>query len=147
MGYAFGMDRRHLITTLAAGMTLGLAGPALARGGDEEAAAVVNLQGVGLPVIAGGRVRNYVFVSLRLHLSGSASMEEVRAKDAWFRDALVKAAHRTPFTLADDWSQLDTAALSRSLMASAARIAGRGKVARVEVLHQAPRRRTGIPTG
>mgnify|MGYP003108868722 FL=1 len=126
---------------------MGVAGPALAGGDEKPAAAVVNLQGVGLPVISGGRIRNYVFVSIRLHLSASAVMETVRAKDAHFRDALVKAAHRTPFTLADDWSQLDTAALSRSLMASATRIAGQGKVARVEVLHQAPRRRTGIPTG
>ncbi|MDP3377467.1 MAG: hypothetical protein Q8S53_03815 [Brevundimonas sp.] len=140
------MDRRHLLSLMGAGLGMGVAGPALA-GDEKPAAAVVNLQGVGLPVIAGGRVRNYVFVSLRLHLSGSATMEAVRAKDAHFRDALVKAAHRTPFTLADDWSQLDAAALSRSLMASATRIAGQGKVARVEVLHQAPRRRTGIPTG
>lgn len=132
---------------MGAGLGMGVAGPALASGDEKPAAAVVNLQGVGLPVISGGRIRNYVFVSIRLHLSASAVMETVRAKDAHFRDALVKAAHRTPFTLADDWSQLDTAALSRSLMASATRIAGQGKVARVEVLHQAPRRRTGIPTG
>ena len=141
------MDRRHLLSLMGAGLGMGVAGPALASGDEKPAAAVVNLQGVGLPVISGGRIRNYVFVSIRLHLSASAVMETVRAKDAHFRDALVKAAHRTPFTLADDWSQLDTAALSRSLMASATRIAGQGKVARVEVLHQAPRRRTGIPTG
>jgi len=141
------MERRHFLSLMGAGLSMGVAGPALASGDEKPAAAVVNLQGVGLPVISGGRIRNYVFVSIRLHLSASAVMETVRAKDAHFRDALVKAAHRTPFTLADDWSQLDTAALSRSLMASATRIAGQGKVARVEVLHQAPRRRTGIPTG
>ncbi len=118
----------------------------MAAGDEKPAAAVVNLQGVGLPVIAGGRIRNYVFVSLRLHLSASATMETVRAKDAHFRDALVKAAHRTPFTVADDWARLDAVALSRSLMASATRIAGQGKVSRVEVVHQAPRRRTGVPT-
>jgi len=140
------MDRRHLLSLMSAGLGMGVAGPALASGDEKPAAAVVNLQGVGLPVIAGGRIRNYVFLSLRLHLSASAVMETVRAKDAHFRDALVKAAHRTPFTLADDWSQLDATALSRSLMASATRIAGQGKVSRVEVLHQAPRRRTGIPT-
>lgn len=140
------MDRRHLLSLMGAGLGMSVAGPALASGDEKPAAAVVNLQGVGLPVIAGGRIRNYVFVSLRLHLSASATMETVRAKDAHFRDALVKAAHRTPFTVADDWSQLDATALSRSLMASATRIAGQGKVSRVEVLHQAPRRRTGIPT-
>ena len=140
------MDRRHLLSLIAGGIGASAAGPALAGGGGgDAAAAVVNLQGVGLPVIADGRVRNYVFVSVRLHLSGSANMEAVRGKDAHFRDALVKAAHRTPFTLADDWSSLDPAALSRALMAAANRIAGRGKISRVEVTNQAARRRVDPP--
>lgn len=138
------MDRRQLLSLIAGGIGMSAAGPALAGGGG-AAPAVVNLQGVGLPVIADGRVRNYVFVSVRLHLSGSANMEAVRAKDAHFRDALVKAAHRTPFTLADDWSSLDAAALSRAMMAAANRIAGRGKISRVEVTNQAARRRVDPP--
>jgi hypothetical protein len=56
----------------------------------------INISGVGLPVIAEGRLRNYVFVSMRLHLGGSATVESMRGKEAYLRDALVRAGHRTP---------------------------------------------------
>ena len=138
------MRRRDLI---AASATL----PVLAAGtetvaGDRAApsGASISMPGVGLPIIAGGRLRNYVFVSLRMHLGGSATPESMRPKEAFLRDALVRAAHRTPFTVADDWTVIDTAALSASLMRSAATIAGRGAVTRVEIVSQAPRRRTGV---
>ncbi len=137
------MRRRDLI---AAPVALA-AGPAAAAAGDGPAGAVLNLSGIGLPVVAGGRLRNYVFVSLRLHLGGSATAESMRPKEPFLRDALVRAGHRTPFVVADDWTRLDAAALSASLMRAAAAIAGRGAVARVEVVSQAPRRRSGGPAG
>ncbi len=137
------MRRRDLI---AASVSLA-AGPAAAAGdGDRPAGATLNVSGVGLPVIVGGRLRNYVFVSLRLHL-GSATPEAMRLKEPFLRDALVRAGHRTPFVVADDWTRLDEAALAASLMRAAATIAGRGAVSRVEVVSQAPRRRTGVRAG
>jgi hypothetical protein len=105
------------------------------------------MSGVGLPIISGGRLRNYIFVALRLHLGGSATPQTMRTKEAFLRDALVRAGHRTPFVVADDWTRIDAAAVSASLMRSAATIAGRGSVTRVEIVSQAPRRRTGIQTG
>ncbi|KQW83729.1 hypothetical protein [Brevundimonas sp. Root1279] len=144
------MRRRDLIAASAVLPAAAAAGPALASsksGGGSTAAPAFNMSGVGLPVISGGRVRNYVFVSLRLHLGGHATPESMRLKDAFLRDALVRAAHRSPFTVADDWTRLDAAALSASLLRSAAAIAGRGSVTRVEVVSQAPRRRTGVRTG
>jgi hypothetical protein len=107
----------------------------------------LNMPGVGLPIIVGGRLRNYVFVSLRLHLGGSATPEAMRAKEAYLRDALVRAGHRTPFVVADDLSRIDPAALSASLIRSASTIVGRGSVTRVEIVSQAPRRRTAGQTG
>ena len=138
------MRRRELIAVsaaLSAGVLPAKAEDAPAGGQS------LSMPGVGLPVITGGRLRNYIFVSLRLHLGGSATPETMRAKDAFLRDALVRAAHRTPFTVADDWTRIDPAALSASLMRSAAAIAGRGSVTRVEVVSQAPRRRTGVRAG
>ena len=137
------MRRRDLI---AAPVAL-VAGPAAAGEADRPAGASLNMSGVGLPVIADGRLRNYVFVSLRLHLGGSATPESMRLKEPFLRDALVRAGHRTPFVVAGDWTRLDAAALSASLMRSAARVAGPGSVARVEVVSQAPRRRTGVRAG
>jgi hypothetical protein len=133
------MIRRSLLTAAAALV----AGPAVA-GGKEEAAATVNVAGVGLPVIADGRIRNYVFVSLRLHLGRGADAAAIRNKEAFFRDALVRAAHRTPFTIADDWTRLNAQGIAAALMQAAPRIAGARAVSRVEIVAQSPRRRTGV---
>lgn len=140
------MRRRDLIAASAVLPALA-AGPAAASDAPARSGASLNISGVGLPVIAGGRLRNYVFVSLRLHLGGSATPESMRLKEPFLRDALVRAGHRTPFVVEDDWTRIDAAALSASLMRSAASIAGRGAVVRVEVVSQAPRRRTGVRVG
>lgn len=140
------MRRRDLIAASVAMPAIGAAGPARAEE-KRAAGASLGIAGVGLPVISGGRIRNYVFVSLRLHLAGSATPESMRPKEAYLRDALVRAGHRTPFVVEGDWTRLDAAALSASLMRSAASIAGRGAVSRVEVISQAPRRRTGVGAG
>jgi len=138
------MRRRDLIAASIA--VPALAAASTVRAGDKPAVggASLGIAGVGLPIISGGRIRNYLFVSLRLHLGGSATPESMRSKEAFLRDALVRAGHRTPFVVQNDWTRIDTAALSASLMRSAASIAGRGSITRVEVVSQAPRRRTGV---
>ena len=141
------MRRRDLIAASAALPVAAAATEARAEGGGGSTAPILNIAGVGLPVIEDGRIRNYVFVSLRLHLGGSATPETMRPKEAYFRDALVRAAHRTPFTVPGDHTRLDEARISASLMRASTAIAGRGGVRRVEILAQAPRRRTGVRQG
>ncbi|WP_436357830.1 hypothetical protein [Brevundimonas sp. CEF1] len=138
------MQRRALIQAGAFLTASAVAGAAQANEKAAPAAAVVNMTGVGLPIITDGRVRNYVFIVLKLHLGPGHTVEAVRAKEAWLRDALIKAGHRTPFVLPDTWLALDTAALSASLIRSASTLIGRGAVTRVEVVSQTPRRRTGM---
>ncbi len=137
------MNRRALILAVAGAA---LSGPALASPSAETPAqpASFNLTGVGLPIIVGGRVRNYVFAELKLYLGEGQTLDAVRAKEPYLRDALVRAGHRTPFVLADDWNQLDAAALSASLIRSADSLIGKGAIARVEVVSQAARRRTTV---
>lgn len=137
------MNRRSLILAVAGAA---LSGPALASPSAETPAqpASFNLTGVGLPIIVGGRVRNYVFTELKLHLGEGQALDAVRAKEPYLRDALVRAGHRTPFVLADDWNRLDTAALSASLIRAADSLIGKGAIVRVEVVSQAARRRTTV---
>ena len=106
------MRRRDLIAASAALPVLAAGTDALAGDRPAPGGASISMPGVGLPVIAGGRLRNYVFVSLRLHLGGSATPESMRLKEAYLRDALVRAGHRTPFLVPDDWTRIDEAALS-----------------------------------
>ena len=141
------MRRRDLIAAsaiLPAGL---LAGEAMAGEDAPAGAAPLSIAGVGLPVITDGRIRNYVFVSLRLHLGTGTTAEALRVKEPYFRDALVRAAYRTPFTVPNNWTVIDGAAMSASLMRAATTIAGRGKVTRVEIVTQTPRRRTGVRAG
>ena len=139
------MQRRALIQ---AGAFLTAAAVVSTASASEKAApptgAFLNLPGMGLPVITDGRVRNYVFIVLKLHLGPNHTVEAVRAKEAHLRDALVRAGHRTPFVMPNTWVALDTAALSASLIRSASTLIGRGAVTRVEVVSQSPRRRTGM---
>lgn len=141
------MRRRDLIAATAVLPAAMAATAASASEKAPSAGAVLNIAGVGLPIVAQGRIQNYVFVSLRLHLGGSATPENMRPKEAYLRDALVRAGHRTPFIVPNDWTRIDEAAMSASLLRAAVPIAGRGAITRVEVISQAPRRRTGVRAG
>lgn len=136
------MRRRDLISAAAVLPAVAVASTAAASDQPSPGAAL-NISGVGLPIIVGGRLRNYIFVSMRLHLGRGATVESMRGKEAYLRDALVRAGHRTPFVVADDWTRIDVAAMSASLIRSAAAITGRGSIARVEVVSQSPRWRSG----
>lgn len=138
------MDRRRLLAL--AGLAATALPTAVEAGGPaaDETGAVMNLPALGLPVIADGRLRNYVFVTLRLILFPGQNPQTVRPREPYLRDALVKAAHRTPFTVADDWTRLNARAVAVSVINSCPEMVGRGVVRRVEVVRQTPQRRTGI---
>ena len=141
------MRRRDLI---AAGTLLAAAAGSAAAAPSGDAApeaATLNLVPLGLPVITEGRLRNYVFDNLRLHLAPGKTAEMVRPYDPFIRDALVKAAHRVDFSARGDWTRLNPRALAAATLAAARVVAGEGVIARVELLNQAPRRRTGMRAG
>jgi len=138
------MRRRDLIT---AAVIAGAAGPALAaspKSGKEVVGQYVDLSPVALPVIVGGRLKNYVFVTVRLKLTPKADVQKLRGKEPYFRDALVRAGHRTPFVIDSDWTRLDETRLRASLARDAAAIAGAGMIQGVEIVGQTAQRRTGV---
>jgi flagellar basal body-associated protein FliL len=125
------------------------AGPALAAEKGKEKGDVgqyVDLQPVGLPIVAKGQLVNYVFVYVRLNLTSSANAAKLREREPYFRDALVRAAHRTPFTLPTDYSKIDEAKLTATLFRDAQAITGPGQIRSVVVTSQAPRRRVAAPS-
>jgi hypothetical protein len=142
------MFRRVLL--LAAPLAL-LAATAQASGkkaeGDEKSPVgqYVDLSTVALPIVVDGRLVNYVFASVRLNLATGANSVKLREKEPFFRDALVRAAHRTPFTLASDHSRIDEARLSAAMMREATAIAGRGAVKSVVVNSQSPKKYIATP--
>lgn len=140
------MRRRLILSLLAATV---LAGPALAseekkKPGKEELQAV-DLAAVGLPVVWQGKVVNYVFAYVRLPVGNAARLIDARAKEPYFRDALIRAAHRRPFTDPKDLNRIDEAALRSALLPEAQRIAGPGVITSVVVVSQQPQHRLARP--
>lgn len=104
----------------------------------------LELAPIGLPVIVSGKIKNYVFVQTRLLPAPGADLIKLREKEPYYRDALVRAAHRTPFNSAADWTLLDERRLEATLLAEARRISGPRSFSAAELVKQTPRRRTGM---
>jgi hypothetical protein len=123
------------------------AAPALAEG-DAKPADVdqsVKISPVALPVVVNGRVANYVFVTVKVLLTPRADATALRDKEPYFRDALVRSAHRTPFVLANDYNRIDEAKLKAAMMREASAITGPGMVAGIDVLSQQAQHRIASP--
>lgn len=131
-----------------AGLALSVAYPILpALAADAPAPpATVQLAAVALPIVVNGRLVNYVFVTLKLDLAAGADGAAVRGKEPFFRDALVRAGHRTPFVLATDYMHIDAARVRAEVMNDAVGIVGRGVVRNVEITKQASQRIIGVPS-
>jgi hypothetical protein len=105
----------------------------------------VDLQPVALPIVIHGQLVNYVFAYVRVNLSGGADVIHLRTKEPFFRDALVREAHRTPFVVPSDWQRIDEAKLKAVMVRDASAIAGEGAVMSVVVTSQAPQHRVSTP--
>ena len=135
------MRRRLILSLIAAALALAPAAFAAeaAKKADDSGGLYMDLSTVGLPVIQNGRLVNYVFTQIRLILQPGSNPVALRAKEPYFRDALVRAAHRAPFVVAGDPNKLDAGALQRTMLAEAAKIAGPGVVISVQLVSQQPK--------
>lgn len=141
------MNCRALILAAAVSLTASAAF-ASSKAKTEEAAPAgqyVELLPVALPIVANGQVVNYAFVYVRIDFKPGVDATKMRAREPYFRDALVRAAHRTPFTSSKDYVSVDEDKLKAAMFREATRIAGQGAVKAVVVLSQSPKRRTGLP--
>ena len=105
----------------------------------------LDISAIGAPIVWQGRVVNYIFVSTRLKLAPGQDLMKLRTKEPYFRDALVRAAHRTPFVDAHDLARVDERALKAALLREAVRISGPHAFVAAEVRTQQPRQTRGLP--
>lgn len=142
------MNRRQLITAASAAGLAATASSAIAAPDTDEApeaGTAIDIAGVVLPVIIEGKAKNYVFVAVKLHLAPGKPAEPVRIKEAYYRDALVRAAHRVSLAVPQDWNRLNEAGIKGAVMGIAGVVSGPGVVQSVEVISQMPRRRVRTP--
>jgi hypothetical protein len=128
-----------------------LATPALARSakkekkggkegeGEEAPDPVIKLQSMALPIIAGGKLVNYVFVQMTITLKPGVLVTVFDGKEPLLRDAIVREAHGKPFLRPDSYVALDEARLKASVLRETNSLIGSGKVALVTVVKQTPR--------
>lgn len=138
-----GMRRRHLLIT---GLALLAATPSLAAPPPKpEDELAVTLSPVALPIVVDGRLANYVFVTVKVLLKPSADSLALEAKEPYFRDALVRAAHRTPFVLRYDYNHIDVGRLRAVMMHEASAIAGPNAIRDIVVVEQTPQHQVRSP--
>ena len=129
-----------------------MAGPAAAGGkasgekAQKQVGQYVDLQPMALPVVMEGRLVNYIFVTVRLNLAANADTSRWRAKEPFFRDALVRAGHQSPFTIRGEPDKIDAPRVSATLMRAATAITGPNVVKSVVVTSQVPSRRGRAPS-
>src|SRR5262245_15105608 len=92
---------------------------------EKTATAVANyvtLEPIAAPIVVRGVVVNYVFVTVRVDLAPgtpSQTIDALRAKEPHFRDALVRAAHRTPFVVPTNLTVVDVQRLTATFLTDA----------------------------
>lgn len=140
---------RRLLLGFAAAATM--AGPTFARsekkkeGEGQALDPTYKLGSMTIPIIANGRVVNYVFVALTLRLTSGTEVESFKTQEPLLRDAIMRAAYRTPFVRPDTWQEVDGPRLQAFVLAQCASLFGRGKVAAVEIAKQVPRKQVMPP--
>ena len=107
--------------------------------GEEAADPVIKLQSMALPIIANGKLVNYVFVQMDITLKPGELVTVFEGKEPQLRDAIVREAHSKPFLRPDSYVALDEARLKASVLRQANSLIGPGKVALVTVVKQTPR--------
>jgi hypothetical protein len=110
------------------------------KDGEEEAPdPVIKLQSMALPIIAAGKLVNYVFVQMTITLKPGVLVTVFEGKEPLLRDAIVREAHNKPFVRPDSYVALDEARLKASVLRETNGLIGPGKVALVTVVKQTPR--------
>jgi hypothetical protein len=134
-----------VLPLLAAWPALASAKPEKKEGESTGGTSYIDLSSAAMPIVVSGQLVNYVFVSVRIMLTSTADSMKLRAKAPYFRDALVRAGHRTPFTNLKDYSSVDVPKLQAAMMREATAIAGPGTIKAILVTSQTPKRRVGLP--
>ena len=98
-----------------------------------------------IPIIANGRIVNYVFVAMTLKLKEGADAAALKDQEPMLRDAIVRAAYKTPFTRADSWKEVDGPRLTSFVLSQCGVLLGKDKVASVEIVKQIPRQQLMPP--
>ena len=111
------MRRAIAAALLASTMLAGLAAPAWAagggghggseEGGGEISGRTMDAPYIAVPVVRDGRLRNYLFVSIRIDVSPGVDLWSTREKAHFVRDALVRVSHQSQLANPENDNELN----------------------------------------
>ena len=139
--------RLALAAVLSAFAGQALASAPKKKDGEAEPDPTVKIQPFAVPIIENNRLINYIFVNLTLKMAHGVPVTAFADKEPQLRDAIVRAAHRTPFTRVDSYNEVDAAKLQTVVLREAVVLVGKGKVASVEITKQIARKQVPHPSG
>jgi hypothetical protein len=105
----------------------------------------LDLSMVGVPILAKGRLVNYVLVKVSLTLRPGVDVSHLSEKEPYFREALARLGYRTPLNPPTSLNRVDPELVRVKLLPLCQTIAGPGVVTGVEVKFQEPQKRVEEP--
>ncbi len=106
---------------------------------------IIKMLPFAAPIVENGRLVNYVFLNLSLKMAEGVPVTVMEGQEPILRDAIVRAAHRTPFNKADSYNAVDEPRLKAVVLREAAVLIGKGKIASVEITKQIARKQLPPP--
>ena len=141
--------------TALAALLMAVASPALAsakkkeeKKGEGEAPApdpIVKMQPFAAPIVENGKLVNYIFLNLSLKMAEGVPVTVMEGQEPILRDAVIRAAYRTPFNKADSYNEVDAVKLKALVLREAVTLVGKGKVASIEITKQIARKQLPPP--
>ena len=104
--------------------------------GKEVTEPSVQLANIGIPVFTGHTVSNYLFLSIKIHLTSNAPEAKYRDMEPYFRDAAVRAASKTSFADPKHADKLDVPRFQAAMMTAFSQVTGPGMIKQIEVVSQ-----------
>jgi hypothetical protein len=101
----------------------------------------IPLAPVAVPITVNGKLVNYVFLSIKIMLSPKADLHQLVGQEPYYRDALVRAAHRQNLGVPGDPNRVDEKLVKAILKREAARFMDTRMIASIEIVRQDPKKR------
>jgi hypothetical protein len=99
---------------------------------------------LAVPVVRGGRLVNYLFVSIRIEIASGVDLWQTREKAHYLRDALVRASHANDLADPNDNNLLNEARAVEVYRAAAVQALGERAIAGVSIVASYSSQGSGI---
>jgi hypothetical protein len=101
---------------------------------DAGSARAIDSPYLAVPVVRGGQLRNYLFVSVRIDIAQGVDLWRTREKAHFLRDALVRASHQNVLADPSNDNALNEARAIQVYRAAAIQVLGERAVGPVSII-------------